>query len=55
VNGNTELFLFVGTLHPSCRLTGGLNSWEQQRDENANNGDDYQKFNKSETVTIRKI
>jgi hypothetical protein len=38
----------VAALHSSCRLTGGLHSGQEQGDENADNGDNDEKFDERE-------
>jgi hypothetical protein len=49
VQRKTILFHIVDTLHPTRRLTGGLHSGQKQGDENADNGDNDEKFDERET------
>jgi hypothetical protein len=51
VQGKPELSDVVRTLHPTSRLSGGINCWQQQRDEHRNDRDDHQKLHQRETST----
>jgi len=44
VQGQCVLLEIVAALHSSCRFTSGLNRWQNQSNENADNGDDDKKF-----------
>ncbi len=49
VQSESELFQVVGTLHPSCRFSRGLNGGQQQGDQHADDGNDDEKFHEGET------
>jgi hypothetical protein len=52
VNAETELLEMVRTLHPPCRLTGGLHSGQKKSNQNTDDGDDDKKFNERETALL---
>ena len=47
-----ELFQVVGALHTSSRLTRRLNGGKKQTNQNADDGNDNQKFNQGETLKL---
>ena len=48
VNRKPDLLEVIGTLHPPGGFPSGLNGRKQESDQNADDRNDYQKFNKSE-------
>ena len=52
VEGQGDLLEVVGTLRAPSRLAGGLDSGQQQGDQDRDDGDDHQKLNQRETATI---
>jgi hypothetical protein len=44
VNGQRNLLQVIGALHAPRRLAGGLNSRQQQGDQNANDGNHHQQL-----------
>jgi hypothetical protein len=45
-----DLFEFVVTLHPPRRFARRLDSRQKQSDENADDSNDYEKFNECESI-----
>jgi len=45
-----DLLEVVLALQPACRLAGGLHGGQQQRDENADDGDHHQQLDQRKTV-----
>jgi len=50
VGGQHDLLQIVGAFHASSRFTGRLNRGKQQRDQNADDGNDDEQFDKCKTV-----
>jgi hypothetical protein len=48
VHRDAHLFQIVATLHSPRRLAGRLHRWQEQRDQNADNGNDDQQLNQRE-------
>jgi hypothetical protein len=44
VKSDPDLLQVIRTLGTSCRLPSRLNRWQEQRDQDANDGDDHQQF-----------
>jgi len=51
VKSDAELLEVVAALRPPCGLAGTLHRWQQEGDEQADDGDDRQKFDQRETAT----
>jgi hypothetical protein len=49
VQRKSYLLHIVAALHSSCGFTRGLHSGQKQRNENADDGNDYEKFNEGKT------
>jgi hypothetical protein len=45
-----DLFQVIGALHTASGFTGGLHCGQKQGNQNADDGDDDEKFDEGETV-----
>jgi len=53
VQGKRLLFQIVDALSASCGFTSGLNGWQQEANQNANNCDYNEKLNERERRSTR--
>jgi hypothetical protein len=51
VHSQRDVLQVVGALHPPSRFTRGLNRWQQQRYQDADDGDDDKQFHQRETLS----
>ena len=52
VTRQTQLLQVVGALDAPSRLASHLNGWQEQRDENANDGNHYEELKESEPLPL---